>query len=199
MTKVADDAAALIAELDAAAAPPARRRRQGVFRRDGDRWTIGDGEAAPLHLRPCKGFQYIAALLRQPGRAITAVDLAGVDPRSPRAGADRAAAGGDEYARLAELRDQLEEAEAFHDRERAARLRAELERRAAELAPAGRRRPGSTPAERARLNVTRTVADAVRRIAAADPALGRHFETAIRTGTLCSYVPDPRLPIDWTL
>ena len=43
------------------------------------------------------------------------------------------------------------------------------------------------------------VADAVRRIAAADPALGRHFETAIRTGTLCSYVPDPRLPIDWSL
>jgi hypothetical protein len=47
--------------------------------------------------------------------------------------------------------------------------------------------------------VTRTVADAVHRIAAADPALGRHFETAVRTGTLCSYVPDPRLPIDWAL
>jgi hypothetical protein len=63
-----------------------------------------------------QGLPYIAALLSQPGRAITAVDLAGLDPRSPRAGADRAAAGGDEYARLAQIRDQLEEAEAFHDR-----------------------------------------------------------------------------------
>ena len=200
MAALAAEATVLLKEIEAMPAAPPPRRRHGVFRRDGDRWLIGDGEGVPLRLRPCKGFRYIATLLAQPGRALTAVDLATLDrrPTADAAPASIAPAGG-EYARLADLRDHLDEAERFHDRERAARLRDELTRRAAQLAPSGRRRPGSTPAERARLNVTRTVADAVRRIAAADPALGRHFETAIRTGTLCSYVPDPRLPIDWAL
>lgn len=199
MRALAADAGALRAALEAADAPHPRRRR-GIFRREGELWSIGDGERAPLRLRPCKGFRYIAALLAQPGRARAAVDLAALAPRSAAAPptAQAPAAGGD-YARLAALRDQLDEAERFDDRERAARLRDELARRATRLAPRGRRRPGSTPAERARLNVTRTVADAVRRIAAADPALGRHLESAIRTGTLCCYVPDPRLPIDWSL
>ncbi len=188
MDVLARDAAALLAALEPPA-PPRTQPRRGVFRREGTHWTIGDGSGAPLRLRPCKGFHYIAALLGQPGRALAAVDLAGLDNR-PAA---------DTYDRLTALREQLAEAEQFQDRDRAARLRVELRQHAEQLAPAGRRRPGSTPAERARLNVTRTIGDAIRRIAAADPALGRHFEHAIRTGTLCAYVPDPRLPIDWVL
>jgi hypothetical protein len=195
MTRLAGEAAALLAGVRSATAPS--RRRRGVFRRDGAVWSIGDGDGAPLRLRPCKGFGYIAALLRQPGRGVTAVDLAALD--LPPAGAIPTATARGEYAQLATLRDQLDEAETFHDVERAAQLRAELDRRAAQLAPGGRRRPGSTPAERARLNVTRTIADAVRRIGAANPALGRHLATAVRTGTICCYVPDPRLPIDWDL
>lgn len=194
MRDVAAGAAELLAALDRSGAEPAAPRR-GVFRREGALWMIGDDAAAPLRLRPCKGFGYIAALLRTPGRALAALDLAALDQRP----ADRALPASSPYERLTALRDQLDEAERFNDRERATHLRAELERRAALLAPSGRRRPGSTPAERARLNVTRTIADAVRRIAAADPALGRHFETTIRTGTLCSYVPDPRHPVDWQL
>ncbi|MBX3028241.1 AAA family ATPase [bacterium] len=198
MRRLAADADALLATLAPPAAPSPRRRR-GVFRRDGALWTIGDGEGAPLRLRRCKGFAHIAALLRQPGRSLTAIDLAALGAGAETPAAGRSAPRAAEYAHLASLRDQLEEAERFHDTERAARLRAALDERVAGLVPRGRRRPGSTPAERARLNVTRTIADAIRRIAAADPALGRHFSAAIRTGTFCSYVPDPRLPIDWEL
>ena len=46
---------------------------------------------------------------------------------------------------------------------------------------------------------TRTIMDAIRRISAADPRLGRYFETTIRTGTLCSFTPDPRTPLEWVL
>jgi hypothetical protein len=174
-------------------------RPRGVFRRDATGWLIGDGEQPALRLRPCKGFRYMAVLLRQPGRAMRAIDLAALDADIARTAAGPQPLGGGTHADLMALRDQLEEATRFNDPARAAPLRAELERRAALLLPGGRRRPGSTAAERARLNVTRTLLDAVRRIAAADPRLGRHFETTIHTGALCSYVPDPRLPIDWQL
>ena len=54
-------------------------------------------------------------------------------------------------------------------------------------------------AERARLSVTRAIRRAQARIAACHPILGRHFDTTIRTGTYCSYVPDSRMPIGWDI
>lgn len=51
--------------------------------------------------------------------------------------------------------------------------------------------------ERARVNVTRHLSRVIRRIAAHHPALGRHLDSTIRTGTLCSYMPDARLSVRW--
>jgi hypothetical protein len=62
----------------------------------------------------------------------------------------------------------------------------------------GRARKAASAAERARVNVTRTVGGAVKKIAASSPALGQHLAATIRTGTFCSYTPDPRVPIVWT-
>jgi hypothetical protein len=45
--------------------------------------------------------------------------------------------------------------------------------------------------------VTARVRDAVRRIAAHDPELGRHLDRSIRTGTFCSY--EPETPVAWRL
>jgi hypothetical protein len=70
--------------------------------------------------------------------------------------------------------------------ERAA-LVAEL-KRAAGLT--GRPRAFSDEAERARVNVTRTIRQALDRILAADPDAGRHLLGAIRTGIRCVYQPN---------
>jgi hypothetical protein len=51
--------------------------------------------------------------------------------------------------------------------------------------------------ERARVNVTRAIAAVLRRIAEHHPTLGAHLSATIRTGTFCSYRPDPRLPVRW--
>jgi tetratricopeptide (TPR) repeat protein len=51
------------------------------------------------------------------------------------------------------------------------------------------RRAPSAGAERARINVTRTIRDAVRRIRAHDRALGEHLVRSIRTGARCVYAP----------
>jgi hypothetical protein len=51
--------------------------------------------------------------------------------------------------------------------------------------------------ERARVSVTRAVHGLLDRIATAHPALGEHLARTVRTGTVCSYAPDPRLPSTW--
>ena len=103
--------------------------------------------------------------------------------------------------RLAELRTELEEAEGFHDPERATKARHELDFLVAELARAvglgGRDRRAAAHAERARLNVTRAIRAAVANLARDNPALGRHLAATIRTGRYCAYRPDPRAPITW--
>jgi len=71
----------------------------------------------------------------------------------------------------------------------------------AELARAvglgGRDRRAASHAERARLNASRAIRTAMAHLAEANPALGRHLSSTVRTGRYCSYTPDPRLPIAW--
>jgi hypothetical protein len=57
--------------------------------------------------------------------------------------------------------------------------------------------PGA--AERARLNVTRSVRLLLRKIALYHPSAGAHLAASIKTGKSCSYAPDPKLAIDWTV
>jgi hypothetical protein len=61
----------------------------------------------------------------------------------------------------------------------------------------GRDRRAASHAERARLNATRAIRAAMANLAEANPALGRHLSSTVRTGRYCSYRPDPRLPIVW--
>jgi hypothetical protein len=93
--------------------------------------------------------------------------------------------------RLAELREELVEAESWNDFARAGRLHAELEALSAQLAAAvglgGRERRSGSAAERARVAVQRRIREAVKKISARDADLGRHLDWAVRTGTFCVY------------
>jgi hypothetical protein len=180
---------------------------QAIFRRDGAFWTIAFGGQS-LQLRDSKGLHYLARLLRDPWREFHALDLAAVV--DPPVGVPGGNGGGvldarakDAYRdRLSELRDELAEAERWNDPHRASRAREEIESLGSELAATiglGER-PGQapSPAERARVNVTKRVLAAVRTIAAHHLILGRHLHSTIRTGTFFSYTPDPRVPVGWT-
>ncbi|MGH7822463.1 MAG: hypothetical protein ACREQ9_22100 [Candidatus Binatia bacterium] len=95
----------------------------------------------------------------------------------------------------------MEEAARFNDSERATRLREEIDFLTQQLASAvgigGRDRKAASGAERARVNVTRTIGEALKRISEHDPSLGRHLDSTIKTGTFCSYTPDPRASVSW--
>ncbi|MGH7899247.1 MAG: ATP-binding protein, partial [Candidatus Binatia bacterium] len=152
-----------------------------VFRREGDFWTVAYAGKVS-RLRDAKGIRCIAHLLRHPGREFHVLELSSavedVTPAVPgnkaqimeaglresRLGAaddvldPRARA---EYRnRLAELREELAEAERFNDSGRAEKLRQEIEALtgalAAAMGPGGRARKTSSPTERARVNLTKT-------------------------------------------
>lgn len=63
----------------------------------------------------------------------------------------------------------------------------------------GRNRRAGSASERARVSVTRAVRSAMTRIREHNPQLGEHLDRSIRTGTYCTYLPDPRAPVAWKL
>jgi len=192
-----------LADTPAGSAAPAADDRR--FQQEGDFWTLSFAGTV-VRLRDAKGLHYLAHLLRHPEREFHVVDLVA---------AARVATGGDTGAvldpsaksayrtRLAELRDEIEEADRFNDLGRATRLRGEMSAIAQQLQSAvgvgGRdRRPGSQ-AERARLAVTQCVKASLKKIRQAHPALGHYLGTTIRTGYYCAYQPAPRERGDWLL
>jgi non-specific serine/threonine protein kinase len=168
---------------------------------------------------------HLAQLLQRPGEELHALDLVAQAEGGP---APRALAGGvpaelgvrsggqadtgpvlDAEAkrsyrdRAEELRGEIDEAESFNDPERAARAREELSWIADQLTGAvglgGRDRRTGSDAERARVNVTRAIRAALKRVEERDPELGRVLQATVRTGTFCCYEPDPAEPVAWTV
>lgn len=203
-------------------AADAHAARDHVFRRQGEYWTIiYEGET--FRLRHAKGLAYIAHLLRYPGQEFHAIDLINAvagdreEPRETQADATAqtarslgnagelldSQAKGDYKRRLNELREELEEAHAFNDPGRVEKAQREIDVLMQELARGvglgGRERRAGSHAERARVNITRAIASAVQKIAEHHAGLGHHLRATVRTGTFCSYVPDPCAPVEWAL
>ncbi len=61
----------------------------------------------------------------------------------------------------------------------------------------GRSRLAAPEAERARVNVTRTLRAAIERIAPAAPLAAAHLRGSIKTGAACRYEPAPGGPSRW--
>jgi hypothetical protein len=199
----------------------ATQQEDHLFRQEGDYWTLAY-QGATCRLKAIKGLHYIALLLRAPGQPFHALDLVTILGAGQRGTADREAvhdltatrpsdvgalldapAKAAYRRRLHELRDELTEAQRFHDPARATKAQTEIDFLTHELAAAlglgGRDRKASSVAERARSTVTKSIKAALKKIRASHPALGHHLATHIRTGTFCQYLPDPTQPLRWTL
>jgi tetratricopeptide (TPR) repeat protein len=190
------------------------------FRREGDYWSIAfDGRT--VRLRDMKGFHHLRRLMGDPGREFHAVDLVALErgdagtserPTDPELSPTFDSGAGELLdtrakemyrRRLEEIQEDIDEARSFGDSERSARAESEREFLVRELSRAvglsGRDRRAGAPSERARASVTRAIRHAMARIEAEHPTLGEHLDRAVRTGTYCVYLPDPRVPVDWTL
>jgi non-specific serine/threonine protein kinase len=204
--EVVEDRAAVAAELEAARArtkpadeppkKPAPAGRRVEIEREGELWTVRLGDLV-VRLKDSRGLEMLHHLVARPGQEIHALTLSA--PSGGGAGGDSGEVLDQEAIdayreRLTEVEDDLREAEAWNDTARAERARTEIELLRTELSRAvglgGRARRAGSDAERARVNVQRRLRDAMRRIAEHEPAIGRHLDRAVRTGTFCSYVPE---------
>jgi hypothetical protein len=195
--------------LPEVAGPPRRAvaQRTNRFRREGDYWTIGSPRSA-FRLKDSKGLGYLARLLAEPHREFHVLDLVGDGSVAAAASSTEAPILDAEAARrykgrIRGLEEDIAEAESWNDHARASVAREELSALAAELTRAtglhGRSRSFASDSERARISVTRVIKAALSRIGDHSPELRHHFASTIRTGTYCSYNPDPRLPMRWEL
>ena len=212
--------------LDESVAQPLSEVRENTFRREGDFWTLIFEERL-LRLKHSNGLVFVAHLLQHPERDFHVAQLVALLPSARtnhaaavyRSRSDKerlgihsvshkdthplldATAKAEYRRRIEELRDALEQANAFNDTARAADLEKELEFIGHELSRAvgagGRDREHRAENERARVNVTNAVRTLTAKIAKEHLSLGRYLRLTIRTGRFCSYRPDPRSTPCW--
>jgi hypothetical protein len=144
-----------------------------------------------------KGLHDLAMLLARPRQHLHVLDLVGsiaaagdalgpaLDPTARRS----------YEARIRELTEDIEEADANHDIARVERLDDEREQLLRHLADAlglnnRSRRAGPDPTERARKAVGMRMRSAIDRIERELPDLGRHLRSSVRTGIYCAYEPE---------
>jgi hypothetical protein len=201
---------------------------ESLFLRHDDYWIIRYHGHAAL-LKSTRGLCCLAVLLRYPGREFHVSELLAslVDASIPAAevtasgrprdlGDQLVAAGffdagpvldaqskAEYKRRLDDLRQELNEAEKFDDRDRGVKAQNEIHAIAQHLASAvglgGRDRKASSEAERARSAVTKRAKKAIQRINEAIPSLGHHLTARIKTGYFFSYNPHPDRPVAWKL
>lgn len=209
--------AGLVAKIDALGNTPSSRSSVAqsfqTFRRVGDFWTISYA-GSEIRLRDARGLHYLAMLLLEPGREFHATDLVldGRRPASVRATdptltvsnstgdvgprIDKRAIAA-YHARLNELDDRIAEASRLNDLGWLERAGIERDALLEELGASARGKRASSDAERARVAATKGLGFAIDRIEASHPELGSHLRATVRRGYFCSYVPDPRIPIEW--
>ncbi|MGQ0830882.1 MAG: ATP-binding protein [Microthrixaceae bacterium] len=187
-------AASWLAELGAPAAPRAAGPTAaiGAMTRNGPTWQVAFAGAS-VSVPHTKGLADIARLLASPDNDIHVLALIDAVDRSGTGGemADRRSLAA-YRERVADLDEEMEEADRHHDPERHARAAIEREAILDELArvtgPGGRARPfANHPAERARKAVSGRIRDAIRKLEPVLPELADHLERTIVTGAYCRY------------
>jgi hypothetical protein len=195
-------------------------RVEAILRRTGEVWSVGHG-ARIVSLKDSKGLRALHRLLSSPGVEVHAAELSAfvegnVSGASSVAAEDGLSMSDDDAgpmldeaakaayrARLGELREVVDEADAWNDSARAENAREEMQMLTEELSRGfglgGRARKASSTAERARINISKAVKRALDAVSAHDPDLGRHLRTYVRTGVFCVYDPDPLSPVVWSL
>jgi tetratricopeptide (TPR) repeat protein len=197
MARLAASLAGLAPSTSTPAAPQPAKFDLG---QEAGEWRLSLG-TMEVRLKESKGLRYLERLVQAPHREIHVLDLVG-DGATMEAGdagpVIDATARRQYERRLEDLEEELREAEAFEDRERASRAQQDIDALAEELARAtglgGRERRAGSLTERARINVRRRLSDVITRVNRSAPALARYLEATVKTGTFCSYAPlDPAI------
>ena len=191
-----------IAGISPLRSPQSLPPRTARMVRRGATWSIASG-SEETSVKDAKGVHYLAHLVLRPGVEVLAVDIATGGKSLLSLGLDLVdtTAVVSYRRRIAELREDLADSESDADHARAQIIREELDAIVAELATSlglyGRARQGGSPTEKARQSVTKALRSAVRQLDDGAPRLAAHLEVSLRTGTYCSYRPEPAAQLTW--
>lgn len=183
----------------------AHSSRSASMRLEPGRYTIESPLGAGT-VPTSAGMSQLVRLLAAPNTEVSAVDLAGAAdaPVTGDLGPALDATAKRAYrARLIELREELDRADAIGDSTRSERAQQEIDALLSELSRAtglgGRDRPMGATAERARINVVRSLKRAIATIDHVAPDLARHLEVSVHTGRFCVYRPEPAAALAWVI
>lgn len=197
-----------------------------LFRKDDGIWTI-QYAGTTVHLPHVMGLEYLAYLLRQPGRATCVEELDAVIRGNLGPAADISAglslSGIDGFrvggigdagtltdpetikaarARQHTLNKDLETTLASGNLDAANRIRSDLamiKRYLSETVDRrGNPRKANDHREKARINVQRHIKRAIGQIAQKHPTLGAHLKSSVQTGDYCIYDPPLADRVPWT-
>ncbi|WP_107704681.1 hypothetical protein [Nocardioides allogilvus] len=185
---------------EGAAGPARELPARATMRRTGRVWRVTHG-GREVVLADLVGLGHLARMLAEPGREFHVLDLCGAQH------SDQGLPVLDDEARdayrrrLAEVEDDIAEAEDDLDDVRRAHAEQDRDYLVAELGRAlglgGRDRTTHGTSERARTSVTRSLRYALARISEQDAELGAHLGRCVRTGLYCSYQADPMARLVW--
>lgn len=173
---------------------PQRTSGRVEVTRAGELWHVR-GLGDDIYVKDSRGMQMLAKLIEAPGRELHVLELSGsaLGADSGVGPALDAKARAQYRARVAELIEARDRADAWGDRGRAEQASEEIEALTAELERAfglgGRERRIGAAGERARTNVQRRITHAVDQIRAASLRIGDHIAASLKTGMYCSYCP----------
>ncbi|HXJ22338.1 MAG TPA: NB-ARC domain-containing protein [Polyangia bacterium] len=175
-----------------------------TLRPEGGVWHVAFNGSS-VHVPDMKGLWHLRELVSRPRAPVLALSFVAARSEDPIPVGDAGPMLDREALRqyrkrLADLDGELDEAEARHDVEGHARRSSEREALLKEIARAtglgGKPRRTGSPAEKARLNVTRTIRHAITYLSTALPELATHLDESVATGVSCCY--EPRTNVAWT-
>jgi len=205
-----------------------RESNKPVFRKDGDRWTLCF-EGKTVYANHVVGMDYIQYLLKHPWRKfpikLLDLELWGTIPpekasphsktREEKLEKEGLSIGYDDTydtsidqqtlkeckTKIADLEDELEEAEKNDDIQKVADIKYELDQYKSYLSGSlgvdGKPRKVKTTSERARKKISNAVKRANDKIKKIHPPLWNHLNRSISTGDYIVYNPDPVPPWDF--
>jgi hypothetical protein len=178
--------------------------QSAMLRHEGGVWRI-EWSGQSFRVPDMKGLWHLRELVSRPRQPMLALSLLAAPSEEPvhvgDAGPQLDREALRQYRRrLAELDEELDAAEAHHDVATHAKRTAEREALLAEIKRAtglgGKPRRAGSPAEKARLNVTRTIRHAISYLSTMAPELAAHLDESLVTGVSCCY--EPRTNVAWT-
>lgn len=170
------------------------------FIKEGGLWSV-DFAGKQVMLPELKGIHDIVRLLESPNQQIHCTELMGAEVIEKGEEVFDQKARQTYQRRILELQQEIEEAETTNAGYVAETLHKEydklLEHLSASVGKGGATRKVSGSIEKARTAVTWRIRNAIKKIKAGHPSLGKHLEVSVKTGVFCVYSPEKE--VHWEL